>query len=269
MRGHMPQKYWRNLPESPLIPGLIAASQRRTQTMIDTSISEPSQRHLRVAESRAHERLAEAAPQDLRSQIQDCRRCPLGQHATQSVAGEGPADARIVLVGEQPGDQEDIEGRPFVGPAGQLLNRALTEAGLRRESLYVTNAVKHFKFEVRGKRRLHKSPGQREVMACHAWLQQELATVQPHLIVALGATATRSLLGRSVSIQQTRGKVLSHSRSAAGAGSSLLITVHPSALLRMPESQRMTAFDDLVRDLRLALPFATDASTCAGTASNR
>jgi probable DNA metabolism protein len=258
MRSHMPKKYWRNLPESPLIPGLIAESRRRTQEMIDHSATDPARRHQIRAESVASSAVTTESPLDLREQALRCRSCPLWEHATQTVFGEGPPDARIVVVGEQPGDQEDIVGRPFVGPAGQLLDRAFKDAGLARDALYVTNAVKHFKFEARGKRRLHKTPGEMEIAACHQWLEQELATIQPDLILALGGTAARSVFGKSIPVLKNRGRIFS--AQAESQGPDLLLTVHPSALLRMPDSERDAAYAEFVRDLKLALPYARAAA---------
>ena len=190
---------------------------------------------------------AEAAVEQLRRSAKRCRACPLWRNATQTVFGEGPPQAAIMLVGEQPGDREDIEGRPFVGPAGRVLSRALEDAGLARESVYVTNAVKHFKFEPRGKRRLHKRPSDAEIAACHDWLDAEIATVKPSLVIALGATAARSLTGRATAIEANRGK-----RRDYVEGTELLITVHPSFLLRMPESAKAAAYRRFVADLRLA-----------------
>lgn len=176
-----------------------------------------------------------------------CQACPLYRDATQTVFGEGPAQARVMLVGEQPGDREDLQGHPFVGPAGQLLERALQEAGIDRRAVYVTNAVKHFKFEQRGKRRLHKKPLDSEVGACHQWLARELQLVRPQLVVALGATAARSLLGRATPVEANRGRLVPYA-----AGGQLLITVHPSFLLRMPEAARASAYARFVADLALA-----------------
>ena len=175
-----------------------------------------------------------------------CRRCPLYANATQVVPGEGPAEARLMIVGEQPGDQEDIAGRPFVGPAGQVLDRALEEAGLDRAELFLTNAVKHFKFEPRGKRRLHKKPNAGEVTACRWWLDREIATVRPRLIVALGATAAGALAGHAVSVMRERGPA----EFADGPG---FITVHPSFLLRLPDpAEKARQYDLFVADLRKA-----------------
>lgn len=176
-----------------------------------------------------------------------CRECPLWQRATQTVWGEGPTRARLMLVGEQPGDREDIEGRPFVGPAGKLLDTALQRLGWSRDALYVTNAVKHFKYELRGKRRMHKTPAQREAEACLHWLESELAIVRPQAVVALGATATRSLLGRVVPVLVNRGRWLQRAD-----GLPVLVTLHPSALLRLRGSERDAAFLQWVADLRAA-----------------
>ena len=156
-----------------------------------------------------------------------------------------------MLVGEQPGDQEDLAGRPFVGPAGRLLDRALADAGIDRDRLYVTNAVKHFKNEPRGKRRIHKKPSDREIDACHQWLEREIELVAPKLIVALGATAARSLLGGATPIERNRGKLMEFA-----PGTQLLITVHPSMLLRVPEEYKAEAYRRFVRDLKLAAPFS-------------
>jgi uracil-DNA glycosylase family protein len=188
---------------------------------------------------------------ELREAAKDCKACPLWTNATQTVFGEGPAHARIMLVGEQPGDQEDRIGRPFVGPAGQLLDRALADAGIDRSEVYVTNAVKHFKYEPRGKRRLHKKPADAEIAACHQWLERELELVSPALVVAMGATAARALLGRPTPIEINRGKLMPFT-----AGMQLLITVHPSYLLRVPDEARADAYDRFVQDLRLAGPFS-------------
>ena len=168
----------------------------------------------------------------LRAEAQGCRNCHLWANATQTVFGEGPADARILFVGEQPGDQEDLQGRPFVGPAGQLFDRALGEAGIERATVYVTNAVKHFKFEPRGKRRIHQKPDSREVLACRPWLEGELAAVKAQTVVALGATAAQSLMGRTVTIGRERGRFQPYPPDRH-----LFVTVHPSFLLRVPDER--------------------------------
>jgi uracil-DNA glycosylase len=178
-----------------------------------------------------------------------CTRCPLYRHATQTVFGEGPARASIMLVGEQPGDQEDLAGRPFVGPAGRLLDRALAEAGVDRAKIYVTNAVKHFKNEPRGKKRLHKRPNRYEVEVCRVWLSQEISLVRPQLILALGVTAAVALAGRPVVLSRERGKVIEFADGQRG-----MVTVHPSSLLRMPDqAARHAAFAALVKDLKAAV----------------
>jgi DNA polymerase len=179
-----------------------------------------------------------------------CRECPIGFNATQSVVGEGPPDAPLMLVGEQPGDQEDLRGRPFVGPAGQLLDRALAQLGWPREAVYVTNAVKHFKFELRGKRRIHKTPAQQEAAACLHWLESEIGWVEPEALVALGATAARSLLGRAVPVMKERGQWLERED-----GRRVLITLHPSALLRLQGPEREAAYALWLEDLRHAAQF--------------
>jgi DNA polymerase len=183
----------------------------------------------------------------LKAATMACRECPIGEIATQSVTGEGQLKARLMLVGEQPGDQEDLQGRPFIGPAGKLLSRALEAAGIPREQTYVTNAVKHFKFELRGKRRIHKSPAVREIAACHHWLEDEIALVQPAALVALGATAARSLLGRAVPVTVNRGQWLPRED-----GLQVLVTLHPSALLRVDPEDREAAFEAFAADLRQA-----------------
>jgi uracil-DNA glycosylase len=183
----------------------------------------------------------------LKAATMACRECPIGEIATQSVTGEGKLKARLMLVGEQPGDQEDLQGHPFVGPAGKLLARALEAAGIPREQTFVSNAVKHFKFELRGKRRIHKSPTQREIAACHHWLEDEIALVKPGALVALGASAARSLLGHAVPVTVNRGQWLPRPD-----GLQVLVTLHPSALLRVDSEEREPAFEAFVADLRQA-----------------
>ena len=194
---------------------------------------------------------------DAREQAAHCRDCPLWKHATQTVFGEGRESAQIVMVGEQPGDQEDLAGKPFVGPAGKLLDRALTDAAIDRKATYVTNAVKHFKWEPRGKRRIHKKPVELEINACHQWLERELALVQPALIVALGATAARAIFGRATAIEKNRGRVIPAAQAKLGMEADVLVTVHPSFLLRMPDEDRDAAYARFVADLRLIRPYAS------------
>ena len=248
MRAHMPRKYWRNLPEAELIGELIAAAPRATGTMI---VEPPTTPRLRVpARTACESTAAYDAPdtlESLRGAAQRCTGCPLYRQATQTVFGEGPARAQVMFVGEQPGDHEDLVGRPFVGPAGQLFDRALGEAGIDRGAVYITNAVKHFKFEPRGKRRIHKTPAQQEIEACRPWLEREIGLVQPRLIVALGATAAHSVLGKPTAVQKNRGRLMRLSDDVQ-----VLITVHPSYLLRVPEAQQGEEYARFVADLRLA-----------------
>jgi uracil-DNA glycosylase len=184
----------------------------------------------------------------LRREAASCRACPLWESATQTIFGEGPPDAEIMLVGEQPGDREDREGRPFVGPAGLLLDRALAEAGVDRGRIYVTNAVKHFKFEPRGKRRLHKRPNASEIKICRHWLLDEIEAIRPRLVVALGATAAQGLAGRAIPVGANRGAVLDVSN-----GLRVFITIHPSALLRLEdEEDKRSGYASFVNDLRSA-----------------
>ena len=181
----------------------------------------------------------------LRAAARECRACPLWRHSTQTVFGEGPENARIILVGEEPGDREDIIGRPFVGPAGQLLRRALVEAGLDPATLYLTNVVKHLKFEMRGKRRLHKRANAEEQAACRQWLQAELDRIHPSIVVCLGATASKALLGRAFSVTRQRGRWMPF-----GTDGFAIATVHPSALLRMAGDDRAAGYRHFLRDLR-------------------
>jgi DNA polymerase len=189
-----------------------------------------------------------ASLDELKAATMRCRECPIGEFATQSVIGEGGTRAKLMLVGEQPGDQEDLQGHPFVGPAGKLLSRALEAAGIEREKVFVSNAVKHFKFELRGKRRIHKTPTQREVAACHHWLEDEIAIVKPLALVALGATAALSLMGRRVPVTAERGHWLVREED----GRKVLVTLHPSALLRVLPEEREAAFAAFVKDLAKA-----------------
>jgi DNA polymerase len=243
MQAEMPKKYWRNLPEAELIPALIASAGERTAEMIDRRPKLPP------------EPWPAGDLAALAAEARGCTRCPLHGPATQTVFGEGPATARLMVVGEQPGDQEDLQGRPFVGPAGQLLDRALAEAGIDRARAYVTNAVKHFKFEPRGKRRIHQSPMPAEIEACRWWLDQERAALKPGLVLMLGASAARALLGRAVTVGRERGKLIS-----LPDGTPAFLTVHPSYLLRIenPAMQR-AEHARFVEELRLAAAAAQAA----------
>jgi DNA polymerase len=183
----------------------------------------------------------------LREEARRCQDCPLWANATQTVFGAGDPHARVMLVGEQPGDEEDKKGLPFVGPAGRLLDRALEAAGVEREHLYVTNAVKHFKWQLRGKRRLHKTPAQREIDACHQWLEREIENIQPRVIVALGSTAAKAVIARDFKVSLQRGQFVDSPLAPY-----VFATLHPSALLRLREDeQREVAFKQLVTDLKL------------------
>lgn len=235
MKSEMPVKYWRNLPEAELIAPLIRGAREAEQQMIERIASQPPSRHLRqkAREDEALEPQADIASlADARAAVQGCKRCPLYEHATQAVFGEGPEHAQVMFVGEQPGDQEDLAGRPFVGPAGKVLDAAIDKVGIDRRRVYVTNAVKHFKFEPRGKRRIHQSPDGGEVQACKFWLNLEIGLVKPKVIVALGATAARSLLGKTATISKLRGTPLQ-----LGDGTMLFVTNHPSYLLRIPDAE--------------------------------
>ena len=184
----------------------------------------------------------------LREEAADCRACPLWKDATQTVFGEGPQHASLMLVGEQPGDKEDLAGRPFVGPAGQMLDRALEQAGIERGKVYVTNAVKHFKFVPRGKIRLHQKPNTSEIRACRPWYERELSAIKPDLVVAMGATAAQSVFGRITPINKNRGRLIE-----LDDGTRALLTVHPSYLLRLPDADsKALEYQRFVDDLKMA-----------------
>ena len=276
MTSEMPKKYWRNLPEAAAIPELIRTAQTRTETMVNTPNFSPERPARRPragvpadmaagassrpgdaahnggssgAQAPAH---AEAGTLTaLAHEAATCRLCPLWQPATQTVFGEGPSQARIMMVGEQPGDQEDLAGRPFVGPAGQMLDRAIAEAGIDRKLVYVTNAVKHFKFEPRGKRRIHATPDRTEIEACRFWLDQERDLLKPAMTILLGASAARAVLGRTVTISRERGRPIPLDHGQA------MVTTHPSYLLRLPdEDARIREYRNFVADLRAAAALA-------------
>jgi uracil-DNA glycosylase len=210
-------------------------SQRREETMATARAAKPAQHG--NTESVAH----------LRDEAADCRACHLWKDATQTVFGEGPQQASVMMVGEQPGDKEDLAGKPFVGPAGQMLDKALKEAGIVRSTVYVTNAVKHFKFVPRGKFRLHQRPATPEIKACRPWYEREKASVKPELVVAMGATAAQSVLGKVTPIGKTRGRIIT-----MDDGTHVLVTVHPSYLLRLPdEDAKAREYAHFVDDLRI------------------
>lgn len=249
MQKEMPQKYWKHLPEAHLIPQLVQAAMSRTGAMIDQPASTPRKRFaapvstalLTKSEDQATRSLSE-----LQSALTQCRQCPLWQAATQAVPGSGPQDAQIMLVGEQPGEQEDLGGAPFIGPAGQLLDRVLREVGIDRAQLYLTNAVKHFKFQQSGlrKQRLHQRANASEQAACRPWLQREIELLRPRLIVCLGVTAAQAVLGGAfLSLTAQRGQLLQLSDSTQ-----VMLTLHPAALLRLPQAGFGNAWTDWVRD---------------------
>jgi probable DNA metabolism protein len=255
MQAEMPKRYWKNLPEASLIEELARGSSSRIQDMIaeEGRGVRPEPRNAYLADLRersAPPREAEPASlEDIARMVAACRRCPLWEHATCGVPGTGPEHARIMIVGEQPGDREDLEGKPFVGPAGKLLDRALAEAGIDRSAMYLTNAVKHFKWTPRGKMRLHQKPGAAEIDACKPWLLAEFSKVAPEALVLLGNTAARSLLGPGVQVSKMRGVV-----EGSNLARRVILTVHPSYLLRQPDEMRKEAeYRQLVEDLRRAV----------------
>jgi DNA polymerase len=251
MRKEMPRRYWKNMPEAELIPAMIQTASQRVMGM--DREPDPAPRFAEKARPRQQTKTtADTMPKDsleqLKANAAKCTACPLYKHATQTVFGEGPSTAKIVFVGEQPGDQEDITGKPFVGPAGQILNRALEEAGIDRARTYVTNAVKHFKFEPRGKRRIHSKPNTGEIQVCsHKWLVRELDLLEPETVVAMGATAAQALAGKAMAIGKNRGHILQWPDGRRG-----LITVHPSYLLRIPNAaDKKAEYKKFVHDLKL------------------
>ncbi|MCR5885411.1 UdgX family uracil-DNA binding protein [Rhizobacter sp. J219] len=264
MRKEMPRRYWRNLPEAELITELTAQALPRTGRMVDAPPTVPRRRIALLAMEQPVSRSAASKPLPndpqkalaaLRVATDRCRECPIGEHATQSVFGEGPVAARLMVVGEQPGDKEDLQGRPFVGPAGHLFDKALEELGWDRSQIYVTNAVKHFKYELRGQRRIHKTPTQHEAAACLHWLESEIEQVKPQALIALGATATRSLIGHAVPVLKARGTWLTGQHRLP-----VLVTVHPSALLRGDPAQREDEYRQWLADLSAASRYITSGS---------
>ena len=248
MRGHMAKKYWKNLPEARAIPELIRSAPSRVRQMIEQEQAMPRKRNPQKAVAAmtadtptsliALNRIIAASP-------------PMVTGGTRAVLGEGPLHPDIAFVGEQPGDQEDVQGKPFVGPAGKLLDKALGEAGINRSETYITNAVKHFKFEPRGKRRLHSKPNMGEVKHYRWWLEKELDFVEPKLVVALGVTAALALAGKPLSISANRGPIILDGRPG-------FITIHPSFLLRMPEQDKAAAWKAFVADLKQVRRLAGD-----------
>ncbi|WP_308918092.1 UdgX family uracil-DNA binding protein [Jannaschia sp. LMIT008] len=247
MRAEMPRKYWRNLPEAQAIPDMIATARHRVTAMQATAPRPPAQavpagRNVEMKDAFQNDLFGATDLGTLEREAEACTRCPLHGPATQVVFGEGPSGAEVMFVGEQPGDQEDLQGRPFVGPAGQLFDQIMSEAGLDRSEHYVTNAVKHFKFNLRGRRRIHQKPATSEVKACRWWLEQELAQVDPKLCVAMGATALGTLTGNAAGLLKRRG-----SFERTKDDRPVLVTVHPSYLLRLPDPELKQAETDKFR----------------------
>lgn len=244
LRSHIPSRFWKNLPEGAIVPAMVSAAangERRTgQT--GTVGRRGGATTIPITAERAQPQREQPTTLD------QCRRCDLWENATQAVPGVGPKRARIMLVGEQPGDQEDLQGLPFVGPAGAVLEKAMAQAGMERDSIYLTNAVKHFKWELRGKRRLHKTPAQKEISACHLWLEEELARVRPDVVVALGSTALKSVLqDGSVTMKSVMDAPVQHD------GRWVVTVYHPSYVLRAPdEDTRRQAYEVIVEGLRQA-----------------
>jgi DNA polymerase len=221
LRTHVPGRYWAAMPETAIVPGLVVEAKAKAHRLCDVKPT-----------SAADFIPAGATLPILRDAVWKCRGCELHERATQPVFGEGPANARLVLVAEQPGDQEDLAGHPFVGPSGQLLDHALAKVGLKRDEIYITGAVKHFRYEARGKHRIHKTASRAQVAACQPWLESELQLIRPKLILCMGNTALLSVLGRATKVSDVRGRLLPHRYAEA-----VTATVHPSYLLRVPDQQ--------------------------------
>ena len=249
MTQEMPQRYWKHLPEAHLLPSLIQGAGMRVREMAEREHAAPKRRIpapplvLPSEDIRREESLAA-----LRNAAQGCRACPLWEPATQTVFGEGPEDARVLVLGEQPGDMEDLSGRPFVGPAGKLLDRALADLGIDRAQLYLTNAVKHFRFERRGKFRLHRNPEPSHVQACRSWLAGEIERVRPQVIVCLGGTAALAVFGNGFRLMEQRG-----TWQTLHDGTRAFATVHPAWILRQPADRQQEAYVNWLDDLRLLL----------------
>lgn len=233
MQAEMPKKYWKNMPEAALIPELIASAEARIGAMIEAEQKAPPVRHERRRPLGGPAPEAPRSPlESLAREVAACSLCPLHAHATQTVFGEGAPDASLVIIGEQPGDTEDLAGRPFVGPAGKVLDAALGKAGIARETVWLTNAVKHFKYEPRGKKRIHQRPNSGEIAHCRFWLQREIEAIRPRVILAMGATAVEALTERADAFPALKGRQV-----PLGAEAVLVVTVHPSYLLRLPDPE--------------------------------
>ncbi|MGJ8624538.1 MAG: UdgX family uracil-DNA binding protein [Yoonia sp.] len=250
MQSEMPKKYWKNLPEAASIPDMIATAPARAREMALAAPTLPPSRLPQLqTQLKAHQSAWDGPVDGLPAAISACTRCPLHCNATQAVLGEGPTNAPLMIVGEQPGDHEDLTGKPFIGPAGQVLRQAMAQAGVAPDAAYLTNSVKHFKHTVRGKRRLHQNPSTAEVEHCRFWLDAEIARVQPKVIVALGGTAALSLTGSKSAITRRRGKP-----EVSRTGIATLITYHPSYVLRLPDAAAQSqGRDALTADLATAM----------------
>ena len=259
MQSEMPKKYWHNLPEAALIPQLVKDAQSRETRMRDAEPTLPLPGMMKhketVVEENFPDRDAIQSLDDLHAALKGCTACPLYKPATQVVPGKGPVDARLMMVGEQPGDKEDLAGEPFIGPAGTLLRELMAEVDLNPDEAYVTNAVKHFKFEPRGKRRIHQNPSTGEIDTCKWWLNKEIELVRPQIIMALGGSAVRALTGRTQTIKSLRGAVHTLDdapmREGRNAPTELVVANHPSFILRVPhEGAKRDARAGLLEDLR-------------------
>jgi len=250
MEMEMPKKYWKNLPEATVIPSLLNEAPARLETMMNRNAE-------KIAQSNGDVWMRAPVPETsnlakVAAAAKSCTACPLYKNATQTVFGEGPKRATVMMIGEQPGDYEDVAGKPFVGPAGKMLDRALEEAGFDRAEVYVTNAAKHFKWEPRGKRRIHQKPSARDIAACRPWLEAELRLVEPKLVVCLGSTAAQTVFGPAFRVTKQRGQVLE-----SPLAKRVVATVHPSSLLRQPdEESREREYQNFLADLRVALKAA-------------
>jgi len=260
MQSQMPKKYWRNLPEAELIAELVANANNRKEEMIAAQPTEPQRKIVKYVAEKEETvpprdvQDAATALRDLNAEMLNSVEFPLAAFATQAVFGSGPAPAKIMLLGEQPGDQEDLAGQAFVGPAGKMLDQALQEANVDRSEVYVTNTVKHFKFTMMRNRRQHRSPDVRDIKLYLPWLQREIEIVQPNVIVALGAVAARALAGKAIGLEANRGQVLSLTN-----GRQVVMTYHPSFILRTPDkADKQMRYQRLVADLKLAAEAAAD-----------
>jgi len=259
MTQEMPRRYWKNLPEADLIGELIDNSQRRVNSMYTEAPRPekpvPKNAYLNDLREMSAPKACQYPPDprlglvELEKMAAGCQACPLWKNATGTVFGEGPDNARVMVVGEQPGDREDVAGKPFVGPAGQVFDAALAEAGIDRSTVYVTNAVKHFKWTPRGKHRLHQKPDAAEIDACRPWVLAELNQIRPDILILLGATAARSLLGKPLAVTTSRGLI-----DAPQLAAKVILTVHPSYLLRIPDpAKKEEEYANFVKDLGLAV----------------